>query len=70
MKRLMMIAAMMVAVLSANAQNEVGQITLKPMAGVTLATITDSDDSKFRVGLTAGVEGEYGIAEKFGVTAG
>lgn len=70
MKRLMMIAAMMVAVLSANAQNEVGQITLKPMAGVTLATITDSDDSKFRVGLAAGVEGEYGIAEKFGITAG
>ena len=65
-----MIAAMMVAVLSANAQNEVGQITLKPMAGVTLATITDSDHSKFRVGLTAGVEGEYGIAEKFGITAG
>ena len=30
MKKIMMIAAMMVAVLSANAQNEVGQVTLQP----------------------------------------
>ena len=38
-----MIVAMMVATLSANAQNEVGQVTLKPMVGMTLATITDFD---------------------------
>ena len=30
MKKIMMIAAMMVAAVTANAQNEVGQITLKP----------------------------------------
>lgn len=70
MKKLFLMAAMMVAVLSANAQNEVGQITLKPMAGVTLATITDSEHSKFKIGFAAGVEGEYGIMEKLGVTAG
>ncbi|MDE5571118.1 MAG: PorT family protein [Prevotella sp.] len=70
MKKLMMMAAMMVAAVSANAQNEVGGVTLKPMAGVNLATMTSTDDSKMRVGLVAGVEGEYGVAEKFGVTAG
>ena len=70
MKKLMMVAAMMVVVLSANAQNEVGQITLKPMAGVTLATITDYNDSKMKVGLAAGVEAEYGIIDKLGVTGG
>jgi hypothetical protein len=70
MKKLMMIAAMMVAVLSANAQNEVGQVTLKPTVGMNLATMTKVDNSKMRVGLTAGVEAEYGVAENFGVTAG
>ena len=70
MKKLMMIAAFMVAALSANAQNEVGQITLKPMAGINLATMTDTNDGKMRVGLVAGVEGEYGVAENFSVSAG
>ena len=32
MKKIMMIAAMMVATLSANAQNEVGQWSLQPKA--------------------------------------
>lgn len=65
-----MIAAMMIATLSANAQNEVGQVTLKPMAGINLATMTKTDDSKLRVGLAAGIEGEYGLAEDLGITAG
>ena len=37
MKKIVLFAALMVATLTANAQNEVGQITLKPMAGITLA---------------------------------
>ena len=65
-----MIAALMVATLSASAQNEVGQITLKPMVGLNLASMTKADNSKMRVGVAAGVEGEYGVAEKFGITAG
>ena len=69
MKKVLMIAAMMIATLSANAQNEVGQFTLKPMVGFDLATITN-DDNKIKVGLVAGVEGEYGITETFGLTAG
>lgn len=70
MKKLMMIVAMMVATLSANAQNEVGQITLKPMAGMTMSTITDDSDAKMKIGLVAGAEAEYGVAENFGITAG
>ena len=65
----MMIAAMMVAVLSANAQNEVGQVTLKPMVGLNLANITNND-GKIKVGVAAGVEAEYGITETFGITGG
>ena len=66
----MMIAAFMVAALSANAQNEVGQITLKPMAGINLSTITSADNAKMKVGLVAGAEAEYGVAENFGVSLG
>ena len=65
-----MIAALMVATLSANAQNEVGQVTLKPMVGLNLATLTGLDDNKMRVGLAAGAEAEFGVAENFGITAG
>ncbi|MBQ8456984.1 MAG: PorT family protein [Prevotella sp.] len=70
MKKLMMIAAMMVAAMSANAQNEVGQFTLQPKVGINLANLTDLNDNKMRVGVVAGVEAEYGVAESFGVTAG
>lgn len=65
-----MIAAMMVMTIAAKAQNEVGQVTLKPMVGITNATITDDDDSKSRVGLAAGAELEYGVAQNFGLTVG
>ena len=40
MKKMLMIAAMMVATLSAGAQNEVGQFTLKPMVGLNLASMS------------------------------
>jgi hypothetical protein len=71
MKKLMMIAAMMVAAMSANAQNEVGQLTLMPKAGINISTITGSgSDKKSKVGLVAGAEFEYGVAQNFDITAG
>jgi len=67
----MMIAAMMVAAISANAQNEVGQITLMPKAGINISTITgDFEGKKSKVGLVAGIEAEYGITENFGLQFG
>ena len=67
----MMIAAMMIAAISANAQNEVGQLTLMPKAGINISTITgDYNDKKAKVGLVAGVEAEYGITENFGIDFG
>ena len=70
MKKLMIIAIMMVAAVSAKAQNEVGQACIKPMAGINLATMTKADNTKMRVGLAAGLEFEYGVAENFGLSAG
>jgi hypothetical protein len=65
MKKLFVIAAMMVAAVAANAQ-----ITLKPMAGLTIATITDMEDNSFRPGLAAGAEAEYLVNDMFGVSGG
>ena len=65
-----MIAAMMLMSIGAFAQNEVGQFTLKPTVGLNIASISKFDYSKTRVGMMAGVEGEYGVAENFGLTAG
>lgn len=69
MKKLMMIAAMMIAAVSANAQNEVGQVTLKPTVGVNFANMT-ADDAEMKVGLAAGVEAEYGVSDALTLSAG
>ena len=62
-----MIAAMMVAVLSANAQ----QMFIKPMVGGALTTITgDVDNAKMKFGFTAGAEFGYQVNDMFTVTAG
>lgn len=70
MKKIMMIAAMMVATLSANAQNEVGKWTLMPKAGINISTITGDGDQKAKVGFVGGAEFEVGLAEKFGLDFG
>jgi hypothetical protein len=58
MKKMMMIAAMMIAAVSVNAQNEVGQLTLMPKAGINISSITGDIlyEKKAKVGLVAGVE--------------
>ena len=68
MKKLMMIAALMLATMSANAQG----MFVKPMVGGTLATITGdyTDNTKFKLGLVAGAEFGYMVAPQFGITAG
>ena len=68
MKKMMMIAAMMVATVAAKAQFEPGTFTLQPKVGVTLATIS-SDNTKFKPGIVAGIEGQYQINNWFGLSA-
>ena len=65
-----MIAIMMIAAVSANAQNEAGQASIKPMAGINIATITKYTNTLSRVGLAAGLEFEYGVTNNFGLSAG
>ena len=71
MKKMMMIAAMLVAVVTANAQ-EAGQFFLKPMVGGTLTSVLgdNTEDTKMKLGLVAGAEFGYMISDKFGLTGG
>jgi hypothetical protein len=69
MKKIMMIAAMMVATISANAQLADGTFSLQPKAGLTLSEVT-GDDSRIKAGFTAGVEAQYQLKYWFGLAAG
>jgi hypothetical protein len=69
MKKVFLLAVVLVASLAANAQRAIGGLTLKPMVGMTIATITGGNaDSK--IGLAAGAEAEYVLAKQFSLTGG
>ena len=72
MKKMMMIAAMMVATLTASAQKSViepGHFGLQPKVGLNLAKTTDKD-TKFKAGIAAGIEGQYQVNDWFGLNLG
>lgn len=80
MKKLMMIAAMMVATVSASAQFEPGTFSIQPKIGMNLAKVsnmapyavssTNELDRSLLGGLAIGAEAEYQIAKPFSVAAG
>ena len=65
MKKLMTLAALFVMALYANAQ-----LTITPQVGATLASITDDDDAKYKVGLVAGANVAYPLTDAFSLSAG
>ncbi len=68
MKKILMMAAMMVVTVAAKAQFAPGTWTLQPKVGIELTQIS-ADDAKFKFGLGAGVEGQYQINNWFGLSA-
>ena len=70
MKKLMLLAVMMFTSIMMSAQNAVGQITLKPMAGVNFATMSKIKETEMRIGAVIGAEGEYGLSKKISATTG
>ena len=69
MKKMMMIAVMAVACLTANAQNGEGGMTLQPKVGINFANNTSSG-CDMKVGLLAGAEFEYGLTSNIGLGVG
>lgn len=71
MKKIMIIAAMMVATLTASAQQATGSFTLIPKAGINLANVAgDVSGNSIKVGLVAGAEGMYQVSPLVGLSAG
>ena len=69
MKKLLMAAGLMLLGMGTGfAQNAVGTVTLQPKVGVNVATLTDEDDTKARVGFTGGLELGYQVTSKFALT--
>ena len=66
----MIFAVMMLSAMTASAQQEVGTWSVTPKVGINLAKVTNANDASMKVGLVAGADLNYQIAEKFAVSAG
>lgn len=72
MKKLILLALVYFATL-AEAQNQKGTFSIKPMAGINISTFgtpTIEDIYHAKVRFTAGVEGEYGVNDWLGLSLG
>lgn len=70
MKKVLLMAAVMLASVGAYAQHAVGSFNLQPKVGINIANLTDVDNSDPRVGFVGGVEGEYQATDIFSISAG
>lgn len=70
MKKLILMAAMVLASAATYAQHAVGTMTLQPKIGVNIADLTETSGDDVRIGLAAGVEAEYQASDIFSISAG
>lgn len=70
MKKTFLVAAIWLLSMSANAQNAVGSWSLQPKAGINIASMTNDDNAKTRIGLVAGAELDYQATPSLSVSAG
>ena len=70
MKKILVVAALMLSSVSTFAQHAVGSFNLQPKVGVSIANLTDIKGTDPRVGVVAGVEGEYQASDIISVSAG
>ena len=70
MKKILLMAVVMLASVASYAQQAVGTFTLQPKIGMNVASLTKCDGGDPRIGLAAGVEAEYQATDIFSVSAG
>lgn len=70
MKKIMLVAALMLSSVATFAQHAVGSFNLQPKVGVSIANVTEFKNTDPRVGLVAGLEGEYQATDIVSVSAG
>ena len=72
MKKVMLVAAILIASVAASAQNEVGKFSIAPTIGINLSNASFSVSAistSTKAGLVIGATGEYGILPTFSVSA-
>lgn len=70
MKKILLMAVVMLASVASYAQHAVGAFILQPKIGMNVASLTKCDGCDPRIGLAAGVEAEYQATDIFSVSAG
>lgn len=70
MKKIMLVAALMLSSVATFAQHAVGSFNIQPKVGLNIANLTGDGKPDARVGLVAGAEGEYQATDIVSVSAG
>ena len=70
MKKLFLLAAIMMASTCVFAQHEPGSLTLQPRIGFSAADFNNTSDTEARVGLVVGPEFEYTLSNRFSLGFG
>lgn len=70
MKKLFLMASLMMLSLGAFAQFAPGTLSIQPKVGLNIANVTDSEGADPRLGLVAGAEFEYQVTDMFSLSAG
>ena len=70
MKKILLMAAVLLSTAGAFAQHEVGSFNIQPKVGLNIANVTGDDDSDPRFGFVGGAELEYQATDIFSVTGG
>lgn len=70
MKKILILAVMMLTTMTVSAQMRAGSWAVMPKAGFNLATVTDADDASMKFGLVAGADMIYQINEPLAISFG
>lgn len=70
MKKIILMAAIMLSSAAAFAQHKVGSVTIQPKVGLNIAALTSSDGADTRIGLATGAEFEYQATDILSLSAG
>ena len=70
MKKLLVMAAMVLSSVGAFAQYSAGDITIQPKIGLNVASVGGDVDGDYKAGLAVGAEAEYHVSPLIGVSAG
>ena len=70
MKKMLLMAAFVMATTMSFAQREAGSVTLQPRIGFSAADFNNTSDTEARVGLVVGPEFEFFLSNRFSIAAG